>query len=293
MYTINIFNKEIKLRDYYCQRDDLSPCKIDVPYTNIYISLTNQCNAKCEFCCNNHIGEKCNFDIEKFKTIIATLNKIVRIHKCSFTGGEPSLTKNTLVDCLTFVKNINKEIFTVVNTNGTNLKLLENNLQYIDSIALSRHHYNDSINEIIFQNQLLPTTQDISQFPDKSKLHLSCNLIKEHIGNINEVLNYLEWVSTTGCYDVGFVSLMQVNNYCKENFVDFKDLNFENTDNVFVIKNWNYQNLCRCRNYNYIAKNAEILDVYARYYVNPNYSGNALVFDGQYLRLGFNGEIIY
>lgn len=293
MYKIQIFNREIELRDYYCQRDDLSPLKIDEPYTNIYVSLTNQCNAKCEFCCNNHIGEKCIFDIEKFKTIIKTINNVVRIHKCSFTGGEPSLAKDVLIDCLTFVKNLNNDIFTVINTNGTNLKLIENNLQYINSIALSRHHYDDEINKSIFSNFSLPTTEDIRSFPNKSKLHLSCNLIKEHIGNTQEIINYLEWVSQTGCYDVGFVSLMQANEYCKKNFIDFKDLEFENIENVFITKNWNYQNLCRCRNYNYIANNAEIIDVYARYYVNPQYSGNALVFDGQNLRLGFNGEIIY
>ena len=108
MHRIEIFNKEIELRDYYCQRDDSQPCKIEEPYTNIYVSLTNQCNAQCAFCCNKHIGEITKFDVEKFNIIMNTINSVVRIHKCSFTGGEPSLIKNNLIECLKFTKNINR-----------------------------------------------------------------------------------------------------------------------------------------------------------------------------------------
>lgn len=294
MNEVTIFNKKIQLREHYCQLDNFTPLKIPKPYINLYVNITNLCNATCKFCCNQDKNQKIiTFNFEKFKKIISEVNKNVRINKCSFTGGEPTLEFEILIKCLTFVKSINKNIFTVINTNGVNLNKLSPYLYLIDSIALSRHHYDDQTNFKIFNNFNLPTTKDISNFPDKSKLHLSCNLIKEYIGNSQEIVNYLEWVSITGCYDVGFVSLMQINDYCKNNFIDFKALNFENIDNVFITKNWNYNNLCRCRNYNYISKNAEIIDVYSRYYVNPTYNGSTLVFDGEYLRLGFNGEIIY
>ena len=294
MYTIKIFNKEIQVRDYYCQLDELTPQKISEPYINIYVTITNFCNANCEFCCNaNNKYNGISFNFEKFKKVVQEINSNVKINKCSFTGGEPTIQLDNLKKCLNLIKNTNSEIFTVINTNGTNIDELINLLPLIDSISLSRHHYNDDVNAEIFHNISVPNTKDIFNFPNKTKLHLSCNLIKEHIGNIKEVIKYLEWASTTGCNDVGFVSLMSINEYCKNQFVDFNTLNFEEIDNVFITKNWNYQNLCRCRNYNYIANNAEIIDVYARYYVNPQYSGNALVFDGQNLRLGFNGEIIY
>lgn len=294
MFDVKIFNKEIKFRDHYCQLDDSQPLKVREPYTNVYVSLTNSCNALCKFCCNEvNKNNYTNFNFKKFQEIINHINDKMNIHKCSFTGGEPTLQINQLFNCLEFIKETNNNIFTVINTNGTHLDELKNMLPLINSIALSRHHYNDDINFKIFQNKLVPTTNDIANFPDKTKLHLSCNLMKDYIGTPEEVIKYLEWVSTTGCDDVGFVSLMTANKYCKEQFIDFKDLDFENTNSVFITKSWNYQNLCRCRNYNYIAQNAEIIDVYARYYVNSKYSGNALVFDGEYLRLGFNGEIIY
>ena len=294
MQKVVFFNKEIEIREHYCQLNSLPSSKIEEPYVNIYISITNVCNASCAFCCSKKVNKVItNFDFEKFKEIILEINKKVRINKCSFTGGEPTLEFQTLIKCLEFVKSIDKNIFTVINTNGINLNKLSPYLHLINSIALSRHHYNDETNFKIFNNFNLPITEDISEFPDKSKLHLSCNLIKEYVGNPQEVVNYLEWVSTIGCYDVGFVSLMQVNNYCKNNFVDFKSLSFEDINNVFITKNWNFGNLCRCRNYNYISQNAEIIDVYSRYYVSPTYNGSALVFDGEYLRLGFDGEIVY
>ena len=293
MYTVKIFDKEIQVRDHYCQLNNLPLQKIKEPYINIYVSMTNFCNANCMFCCNEdnrHTNIK--FDIHKFKNIIQELNQTIKINKCSFTGGEPTIQFKLLADSINFVKQVDSSIFTVVNTNGTRLKMLTEILPFIDSVALSRHHYNDEMNKKIFNNDFVPTTKDIAEFPDKNKLHLSCNLIKEYIGSANEVVKYLEWVSTTGCSDIGFVSLMPANEYCKANFVDFKDLHFEEINNVFITKNWNYNKLCRCRNYNYIAQNSEIIDIYARYYVASEYSGNALVFDGQNLRLGFNGEII-
>ena len=198
-----------------------------------------------------------------------------------------------LIECLKFVKTLDKNIFTVINTNGYKLNSLIPYLNLIDSIALSRHHYDDKINNEIFKIIDTPTTTDIINFPNKTKLHLSCNLMKKYIGTSDEVVNYLEWASKSGCSDVGFVSLMKVNDYCEENFVDFKSLNFEDIDNVFITKNWNYKNLCRCRNYNYISTNANIIDVYSRYYVNLQYNGSSLVFDCEYLICGFNGDIIY
>jgi molybdenum cofactor biosynthesis enzyme MoaA len=294
LFKVKIFDKEIQTRDYYCQLDNLNPTKVREPYINLYINITNQCNANCTFCCNSsNKNNNIIFDVEKFKTVIDEINNSINIHKVSFTGGEPTLYIELLKTCLTYVKNKNENIFTVINSNGFKLSQLSDMLSIIDSIALSRHHYLDNINQTIFKSQLVPSEHDIAQFPDKTKLHLSCNLMKDYIGNKEEIIKYLEWASKISCNDIGFVSLMPINDYCKKQFIDFKDINFESTPDVFITQNWNYQNLCRCRNYMYIANNTEIINVYSRYYKNPSYSGNALVYDGTNLKLGFNGEIIY
>ena len=294
MFTVSIFNKEIQVRDHYCQLDSNPPTNVREPYINVYVNITNICNAKCKFCSNecnkNNISA---FDFEKFKKALKEINETINIHKVSFTGGEPTICIETLKKCLKFTKELNNNIFTVINTNGYRLKELSEVIDYIDSIALSRHHYDDVINQQIFGLTKVPDETTILNFANKSKLHLSCNLIKDYICNSEEVVKYLEWASKMNCLDIGFVSLMPANEYCKEQFVDFNELNFEQIPDVFITKNWNYENLCRCRNYIYMADNAEIVEVYSRYYKNPSYSGNALIFDGQNIRLGFNGDILF
>lgn len=288
---VKIFDKTITLRDYYCQLDNYLPSPIEYPYINMYVLLTNKCNAKCKFCCNQNTKDV-PFHMEKFQYVIQELSKHLNIRKVSFTGGEPTLHTETLGKCLHFIKETNPDIFTVINTNGTNIQEfipLHNN---INSIALSRHHYLDDVNQKIFNNPFVPTTEILKGFPHKEILHFSCNLMKSYIGNKEEVVRYLEEASKIGCTDIGFVSLMNVNDFCKDEFIDFKDLNFEQFEDVFITKNWNNENKCRCRNYVYVAKNAEVVRVYARYYISSDYNGSNFVFDGENLRLGFNGEII-
>lgn len=290
---MKIFGTEIHLKEYFCQRDDCELCKIDNPYVNIYVNLTNACNAECRFCCNEK--NRMNimpFDYDKFVDVINEISSKVKIRKLSFTGGEPTLPFDMLEKCLRFVKEKDAETFITVNTNGTNLERLGELYQYIDSIALSRHHYDDKKNAEIFQIENVPDIERIRNFKHKDILHFSCNLMKSYIGTAGEVVKYLDCAASVGCLDVGFVSLMPINKYCKAEFVDFNSLEFDKQKDVFVTKNWRLEDKCRCRNYIYITQNADIVEVYARYYVNPNYSSGTLVFDGQNLRKGFNGDII-
>lgn len=290
---MNIFGKEIPLKDFYCQRDDCELCRIENPYVNIYINITNACNAECRFCCNEKNRTNISlFDYDKFVDIVNEISSKAKIRKMSFTGGEPTLNFKLLEKCIRFTKEKDAETFVTVNTNGTNLETLGKLHKYIDSIALSRHHYDDKKNSEIFQSEAIPDTGRIRNFKHKDILHFSCNLMKSYIGSADEVIKYLDHAASVGCLDIGFVSLMQSNDYCKTEFVDFNSIEFDKQRDVFTTKNWRLEDKCRCRNYIYITPSADIVDVYARYYVKPNYSSGTLVFDGQNLRKGFNGEVI-
>jgi hypothetical protein len=163
---------------------------------------------------------------------------------------------------------------------------------YLDSIALSRHHYSDAINTSVF-NTMVPSSNEIMEFQRKDILHLSCCLMKDFIGNEAEIYKYLEYASSIGCEDVGFVTLMKVNQYSEQQFVDFADLGIQPSSNMFITQNWNNNGKCRCRNYVYLADNTQVIRVYSRYYVDKNFCQSVLVFDGQNLRIGFDGQIIY
>jgi len=293
-----LFGKEINIKDNYCSLDGCKGRKIDEPYVNMYVVLTNTCNANCAFCCNPTKVDKAHFDFYKFYYILHEIRLTygLKINKLSFTGGEPTLS-GMLEHCVRAVKNLDEDIFTVVNTNGSKLETLIPISQYFDSIAISRHYHNDDANRSIFNcHNHIATEEEIKTLPYKNKVHLSCNLQKGYMDNIMSVKTYLEHAAAMGIDDVGFVSLMPVNDYCKENFVDFKDIEFDAIDNLFISKEWNNKDSCRCRNYLYLPSNTkaevDVVKVYTRYYVDPSYCSGTLVFDGQNLRMGFNGEII-
>ena len=93
---------------------------------------------------------------------------------------------------------------------------------------------------------------------------------------------------------IGFVSLMPINDFCKENFVDFNKLNLD-SDRFIMTKEFKYKNQCKCNNYLYIPE--KIIDKVVRvYYKNtfkPGKLFHGIIYDGEYLKTGFNGgEII-
>lgn len=232
MKTINVFGYDIKLKENSCQENgNCFSKKIDVPYVNLYVRIENSCNAKCPFC--KFAGKKAKFDFYKFYYVLHEPRKHVEINKISFTGGEPTLNFCDLTKCFDLVKQLDKEIFTVTNTNGTRLEDLCYS-PFIDSIALSRHHYNQVENDKIF-GMKTPKLDQIRDWNINKNIHLSCNLIKGQIDNEDNLIEYLHSVSKYGIDDVGFVSLMNVNEFCNEHKIDFSDITFNNPD-VLVTK---------------------------------------------------------
>lgn len=286
-----LFGKTITLRDNCCRNilDSSSlQTKVTKPYANIYVRIQNTCNAKCKFC--EFTGEGKKFDKYKMYYAISEMSKKFKINKVSFTGGEPTLNVELLKDAINLIKEIDKDIFIVVNTNGYNLKKLIG--IPIDSVALSRHHYDDNINNSILGFNA-PSSSDIKSVSDKLNLHLSCNLLKSNIDNKDSIIKYLEFADNVGVDDVGFVSLMKVNDYCKDNFIDFHDINIQEDERFFRNREWQYDDVCKCVNYLYIAPNTgNVVKFYSRCSLKPNNVESQLVFDHDVLKDGFNGDII-
>lgn len=291
---IKVFDKEVDIKDTSCGRNGCEGYPYETLSTNFYTCLTHVCNVNCPFC-EYHYSDTCEFDFEKWQYCVDEVIDKIGIYKASFTGGEPSLQLNILIKCLDYLKSKDKNIFTIINTNGSHLSELEC-IDSLDNIAMSRHHYLDDVNNEIFRSNLLPSSDNIINFSDKNKLHLSCNLIKGYIDSDIEIKKYLEWCSTVGVDDVGFVSLMKVNDYCNNHSLDFSDIDF-NFNKHFIVNQYfdrikNGKCVCKCRNYLYLAKNGKFVTVYSRYYVDNTCNDGALVFMDNHLREGFSGNII-
>lgn len=287
---ISLFNKKINTKDYHCSVNNNEPEQVEKPYTNIYVRMTNNCNANCSFCSfNSHSCTK-KFDYKKFVSCINEIQKNVYINKVSFTGGEPTLNIKLLNKCISFIKS-KTNAFIVVNTNGFNIKELVKNSD-IDSISLSRHHYNDDKNNSLFNSKQIISNNDLNELENKNKLHLSCNIIKNNIDTNIECYNYINYYCNIGIKDFGFVSLMKNNKFSINNHLDFDNIKLEEMQCSIINKQYNNSNSCKCKNMLVTTSNGNMCTVYFRYYINSSCNNTVLVYDIDTLKEGFNGQQI-
>lgn len=291
---VKLFDKNVEVKDTSCGMNGNKGYPYIDLRINVYTCLTHVCNAKCPFC-EYHYNDTYLFDFEKWRYCIDEIVDTLGIFKASFTGGEPSLELETLKKCLKYLKNKDENIFTIINTNGVRLKDLEG-IDELDNIALSRHALSDEENYKIFGTDTVSSLQDIIDFKDKSKIHLSCNIIKGYIDSDEKIKEYFEMASEVGVLDVGFVTLMPINKYAEEHSIDFSDISLS-LNNKFIINRYfdrvvNNSCVCKCRNYLYNSQNGKIITGYSRYYIDRNYTDGALVYMDNKLRQGFTGEVI-
>ena len=291
---MKLFDKYVEVKDISCGMNGNSGHPYSDTRINVYTCLTHICNTNCSFC-NYHYSDSVKFDFEKWKYCIDEIMDKLGIFKASFTGGEPSLEFDNLVKCLEYLKSKDENIFTIINTNGSNLDKLIG-LDCLDNIALSRHSIDDIENQKLFNSTVVPKLEVIRDFPEKEKLHLSCNIVKGYVDSDEKIKEYLEKCSEIGVRDVGFVSLMPINEFAKEHSIDFSDIKFE-FNNRFIVNQYfdrikDNKCVCKCRNYMYLGQNGQVVTAYSRYYVDNTCSDGAVVFMDNNLRQGFTGEII-
>jgi len=294
--NIKLYDTDVLLKTEYCLLFGKKQDDVEIPYINMYVRFKG-CNAKCAFC--EYMDTADNFDIDKYKEILEYIVSKVRLKRFNFTGGEPTLNYDKFKEVFDVTDSIlKKDTELTINTNGLNLRKLSEDkdiVNRVDCLSLSRHHYDDDKNDEIFGVNIIDNEEikDIqSKIKRKSILNLTCNLINGYIDNSEDVKKYLDIYSSFGIQIVGFVSLMPINDFCNENFVDFNKLGLR--DKLFIkTKDYTYKDICKCNNYLYISEySGEVVRVYYKNTYRPELTPVVLTYDGQYLRKGFDGDII-
>jgi len=283
---------EIKLTNDFCGLNGQPGQKKEMPAVNIYVRMTDFCVSDCEFCTFHGVATKA-FDFYKFFYAFCMIAAQCKINKVSFTGGEPMLHVEAIKRCLEFIKQHDKNIYTVINTQSYDaMKLLGDAVSLVDSVAMSVHHYEDSLNNCVFNSK--HKIDDIFEYGNLNKVHLSCNLILGYIDSSERVQQYVSHFMSRGIMDFGFVTLMPVNDYAKENCVKFTDLDLARFQDFVKTKDWCRGNdICRCANYLVTNSRGDIAKVYARHHSKSDVCENTLVYDINQLRNGFVGEAIF
>lgn len=292
---VDFYGKQIAVKEFDCSLGTLNPERIS-PFVNLFVKVTNGCNARCLFCSNADAKPTYKtFDIDKLEDIVLKLKEqSIKVNRLNITGGEPSVVSPLVENILQRMDGkVFDDIHLHLNTNG----LLPQSQELMrhprwDSISMSLHHYDiDKLSELYG----CMIHEDAFKFEEvnKQKLNVSCNLIKGYIDNPEEAHKMLDFALELGIPRIGFVALMKVNDYCKERFIDLEDIHIDTIPHVYFTKSMNRGKDCKCSNYLY-NKDLKILEIYMRNYANPQYCESSLMFDGEYLRQGFHdNNIIY
>lgn len=162
-----------------------------------------------------------------------------------------------------------------VNTNGSKLELLSH--PAIHRIALSRHHYEDDVNNSIFGIDIGNPLKESSLL---DKIAITCNLIKGYVDCTTEAYKMLNFVATNNVEDMSFVGLMVFNDFCRDRFTPLKVLSFN--QDVLCTKNLCYEvaGVCQCSNYVYAAPNGRLVHYYMRHNLMPSFDkGSRVVWE--------------
>lgn len=292
---VDFYGKQIAVKEFDCSLGTLNPERIS-PFVNLFVKVTNGCNARCLFC-SNADAKPTNktFDIDKLEDIVLKLKEqSIKVNRLNITGGEPSVVSSLVENILQRMDGkVFDDIHLHLNTNG----LLPQSQELMrhprwDSISMSLHHYDiDKLSELY--GCKIPEDAFKFEGVNMQKLNVSCNLIKGYIDNPEEAHKMLDFALELGIPRIGFVALMKVNDYCKERFIDLEDIHIDTIPHVYFTKSMNRGKDCKCSNYLY-NKDLKILEIYMRNYANPQYCESSLMFDGEYLRQGFHdNNIIY
>lgn len=290
---IRLFDKIISIKNLGC-RYGSQPASVIPPSVNLFVKVTNGCNAHCAFCSNaGYSGINAEFDYDKLWRIVDELiAKKILVNRINITGGEPATIPhvvNRILDQAS-VKRY-KDIHLHLNTNGL-LAASQTLMRHHrwNSISMSLHHYDKNTLSEIYGTKI-PDEAFRFNGVNMDIVNASCNLIRGYIDNPTEVEKMLQYAISLGLPRLGFVALMNVNDYCREHYVDFDEIDFEAIPHLYFTESRNRSGDCKCSNYLY-NHNGWILEVYMRNYANPNYCESSLMFDGQYLRQGFHDDNI-
>lgn len=298
---VKILGKTLEVKGYICSPDGIN-YRQKPRDTKLQMSVcpTTFCPAACRFCIANDTKRHDRIDLLKFEETMRALKKEDVIRGVKITGGEPFYDIELLNQVISILFKIFGFEFEVsVSTNGIGLKNLDKleYLRYIETIHLSRHHYDDKINRELFGYDV-PNTQELKKYianiPYKDIFVINCMLLKDYINSPDEVHKMLDYAISIGVPKVGFMGCTQINAFAKEQYIPFEKVINDNDSSVLFTRGFTDYEFCRCRDGIYASPNGEIIELYGRNTgaAEPDYCRGLVYGADNYLRTGFKKTII-
>lgn len=297
MKTIQIGNSRLSVKDYYCtQRGTYIPRNDGKLW--LYVNITDVCPGNCPFCVNP--GRKSGtttFDIDHFRDVLTRINP--HVYGISFTGGEPLLEPAILDEAICLVSEImgnSVEIDMV--TSGIDIAglLSLGAIKSLDSIHISRHRISDNKNLDLMgiaASSWAEIKKAIAVMSDPAKIVLNCILQKDGVASLDDIADYLESASEIGVCNVSFIGMIEANNYCREQYVNPREIDFAKDPRFRIWNKFHDHDYCSCSSGDFLAK-----DRWIRFYYRspgmkkPQYVRQLVYTANNKLLDGFAGQVI-
>ena len=288
---MKLFGKTILLKKRSCSVDGTPGVRL-LPEVNLYVRVTNGCNACCKFCSNYaNAGRSVSFNRAKLLRVLDELEENgIAINRLSITGGEPGTVRGLVEDVLSDLSDGHyRDVPVTLATNGLSddSRALIRHRRW-NEVCLSVHHYDYARMAEAYGLDIKVERFDFSDLPF-GKVAFSCNLIKGLIDSPHEMLRMMEFAHENRIKSLGFVELMPVNDFCRAHLVKIDNLDLEGLNHLIKDCENKRDGVCRCRNYLH-SKGGETLSVYVRAMLNPQYCESSLLYDGENLRQGFHSD---
>ena len=299
---VDVFGKKIAVKGYICSRDGVNyPQKGKETRLQLSVLPHSYCPAACPFCIMPDTSEHKRIDLKKFERVMRRLNEDNLVRGVKITGGEPfeefELFRET-VDILFDVFGKNLELS--VSTNGRWLSRMHElkNLTNIETFHISRHHYDDDINRMLFGGADVPSGSELREvlhsvtFPDI--FVINCMLLRDYINSPEEARRFLDFAIGLGAPKVGFMCCTPVNAFAREQAIRFESVLCSGDPSLLFTQGFFDYEYCHCRDGVYVSDDGRLIEFYGRDTSDsqPGYC-RGLVYDSDnYLKDGFNGNII-
>lgn len=297
----NFFGKTYKTRNTFCSQDgkyyEQMPQKLRLPLT---ICPTSYCDAACKFCIAKNTCKREKIDLKKLQYTLEKLKSEDAVSKIFIKGGEPFFDIELLNNVLNMIFDIfGNSLYVSITTNGNNLKNISkiNTLEYISKIHISRHHYDDDINNSIFGRDMI-SLNEIKEIAhsvsDENMLVFNCMLLKDFINSTREAHRFMDFAIDTGVKKVAFISCTPINDYTKKQFIHFSKIFKQNDSQILYTNGFQDYSFCRCISGIYLSPDAKSEAFYARYTNTKgcDYLRGFVYESDNVLRSDFSGEII-
>ena len=300
--TISILGKPVVVKNYICSEDGVNyKKKPENVQLQMSVCPTSFCPGRCQFCIAKNIKVKQKLDIGRFANVMRLLKEEDRIRGVKITGGEPFYDIGLLNEVVSVLYEVfGHELELSISTNGIWLDQLHKikDLEYIEAIHISRHHYDDDINKLLFGGADVPSgdklKEIISTVSFKDIFVFNCMLLKDYINSPEEAHRFLDFTIKTGVPKVGFMTCSPINEFAGKQTIPYESVIKDDDPSLLFTRGFYDYEYCHCRDGVYVSQSGEIVEFYGR---STNTDGckysRGLVYDADgHLRDGFCGEVI-